>query len=116
MKKYLYVLRPVLAMNWIEKGLGPAPTAIRTLIDRTVTEPELKAAIERLLAAKLAGEELSYGPRIDVIGSFIDREINRPRSVAQYADGSPMAERVDVFFRKTLARIWGLPEMSRRAF
>ena len=25
-KKYFYVLRPVLAMNWIEQDLGVAPT------------------------------------------------------------------------------------------
>jgi len=38
-KKYFYVLRPILAINWIERDYGVAPTAFGTLLERLVTDP-----------------------------------------------------------------------------
>ncbi len=41
-KKYFYVLRPILAMNWIEKELGVVPTDFNVLVEKLVTEPEVE--------------------------------------------------------------------------
>ena len=35
-KKYFYVLRPVLAIQWLEANLGPVPTEFGILVDRVV--------------------------------------------------------------------------------
>ena len=42
LKKYLYVLRPIFAMQWIERKYGVVPTKFDTLTEKLVTEPTLK--------------------------------------------------------------------------
>ena len=106
-KKYFYVLRPILAMNWIEKGLGVVPTDFNTLVDRLVSEPKLKAEIERLLSAKRAGAELDRGPRIELISEFIEREFERweTRDIADHKRTVSSAK-LDELFRESLAEVW----------
>ena len=41
-KKYFYVLRPILAIKWIEQGYGVAPTSFGTLLERIIPSGELK--------------------------------------------------------------------------
>src|SRR5213594_3590187 len=76
-KKYFYVLRPLLAMLWIEQGLGPVPIEFGRLLDATVTDRDLRRAIDQLLEAKKAGAELDRGPKIPVISRFIESELTR---------------------------------------
>ncbi|WP_240905621.1 nucleotidyltransferase domain-containing protein, partial [Thiorhodococcus mannitoliphagus] len=52
LKKYLYVLRPLLATLWIEQGRGPAPTRFATLVEALIGDPALRAAIDALLRIK----------------------------------------------------------------
>ncbi|MGH7142889.1 MAG: nucleotidyltransferase domain-containing protein [Planctomycetota bacterium] len=77
LKKYLYVLRPVLAIQWLEQKAGPVPTEFGRLVAELPLAPELKAAIADLLEKKRAGVELGAGPRIAPISDFLDREIAR---------------------------------------
>jgi hypothetical protein len=51
-KKYFYVLRPILAINWIECGYGVAPTSFGTLLERLVTDPALQDVIQALILQK----------------------------------------------------------------
>lgn len=88
-KKYLYVLRPLLALRWITQGRGPVPMEFTRLVESTVAEEGVKSAILQLLAAKIAGAELDRGPRIVVISEFIEREMERVE--ATVGDGPPPA-------------------------
>nr|WP_281377041.1 nucleotidyltransferase domain-containing protein [Deinobacterium chartae] len=81
LKKYLYVLRPLLAVLWIERGLGPVPTPFAQLLDATVEDAVLRAEIDDLLARKAAGGELGEGPRRPVLNAFIERELHRLEGV-----------------------------------
>jgi predicted nucleotidyltransferase len=63
-KKYFYVLRPLLACRWIEAGLGVVPMEFGKLVDSVQINAELRDAIQRLLRDKLAGREMDDGPRI----------------------------------------------------
>jgi predicted nucleotidyltransferase len=76
-KKYFYVLRPVLACLWIEKGMGVVPTEFHKLVEAVVTDRELSKEIDALLAAKKAGQELRKGPRNEIISSFTEQQIFR---------------------------------------
>lgn len=76
-KKYFYVLRPTLASMWIEKGLGPAPMEFQKLLEGVVTDTGLRRAIDTLLVAKKAGQELRRGPRIEIISSFLEEQLTR---------------------------------------
>jgi uncharacterized protein len=107
-KKYFYVLRPVLAMNWIERGLGVAPTDFNTLVEKLVVEAPLRTAIEALLTAKRAGAELDRGPRIPPIGDFLDQEMARWQAwEAAHEPPTPSRAPLDELFRASLAEAWG---------
>ncbi len=76
-KKYFYVLRPLLACDWIKETDTMAPMEFRTLLDRQVHDPAVKDEIENLLARKIAGEELSEEPKIKILNDFLEEKIAR---------------------------------------
>ncbi len=82
-KKYFYVLRPVLAMQWIEQDRGVVPMDFSELVEELVHEPPLKLAIEKLLADKRKGFESAYLPRINIISEFIESELLHFKAKAQ---------------------------------
>jgi predicted nucleotidyltransferase len=101
-KKYLYVLRPILACLWIERGLGIPPVLFDELVAGVVSEGELFAEIEALLVRKKAGDELQSGPRLPVIHAFIEQELERLRNVAiEKAEPVDWSE-LDRFFQSRL--------------
>jgi uncharacterized protein len=107
-KKYLYVLRPLLAMLWIEGGFGPAPIEFGKLVDKMLPEGDLRLAIDELVASKKDGAELDRGPRIPEISDFIEAELARLESVASTQQQAvPATERLDELFRATLTEAWG---------
>jgi predicted nucleotidyltransferase len=77
LKKYFYVLRPILAVKWIEQGLGIVPTEFDVLVDSLVTDGLLKKEINALIEAKRNGAELDDGPQIAPINRFLEQELNR---------------------------------------
>lgn len=77
LKKYLYVLRPLLAALWVEQGRGAAPMPFQELVDAIVTDADLRAAIEQLLIIKRAAGEAEYGKPLPIINTFIDTELTR---------------------------------------
>jgi predicted nucleotidyltransferase len=106
-KKYFYVLRPILAIQWIEKGYGIAPTAFGNLVSRMVTDPVLTLEINKLIEAKKQGAELDKGPRIAAISDFIERELERwdRDGVPFHAQHIPI-DQLDSLFRDSLEEIW----------
>ena len=107
-KKYFYVLRPLLAMQWIEQSEQSVPMEFATLVDTLVKEPVMKSAIEDLLAQKMAGEELDRGPKIASISNYIDAELARLEQVAaSQKPQKPPVEELNVFFRWALTQLWG---------
>ena len=106
-KKYFYVLRPILAMNWIEKGLGVVPTDFRVLVGQLVTQPQLKSEIDRLLRVKAAGAELDRGPRIAPISEFIESELERWEGREIFGHNKKLStESLDRLFRESVAEVW----------
>ena len=81
LKKYLYVLRPLLATLWIEQGQGVAPMRFQELVDVIITDPVLRSAINELLVIKRAAMESEYGQPLPIINTFIDNELTRIASV-----------------------------------
>lgn len=51
-KKYFYVLRPLLAVIWLEQGMGVVPTELHVLIEGTLHDGELKRIIYALIEEK----------------------------------------------------------------
>lgn len=74
-KKYLYVLRPLLAVKWIDAGKGMPPMRFADLVAGTVTDPGLLAEIDALLVLKMQASEAEYGPRRPHIHALIEAEL-----------------------------------------
>lgn len=75
LKKYFYVLRPILACAWIHRTNRMAPMEFRTLLDAEIGNGPLRAEIELLLQRKMNGEELSEGARIPVIQQYLEEKL-----------------------------------------
>ncbi|MDX7998570.1 nucleotidyltransferase domain-containing protein [Xenorhabdus sp. Reich] len=79
LKKYFYVLRPLLAVRWIEMGKGVPPIDFETLVAETVDDPQLKMEIDDLLRIKRNANEAEYGPRKARVHAFIESELDETR-------------------------------------
>jgi predicted nucleotidyltransferase len=109
-KKYFYVLRPLLAVKWIEAGHGVAPMALSVLVDRIITDPDLKDAIASLVEAKRRGDELDRGPMIPAITAFIEQEMARlETSPLSLPGAAPPIEPLNKLFRSVLEEAWTVP-------
>lgn len=109
-KKYLYVLRPLLAIKWIERELDVVPTEFQLLVEEVVDSPALKQAIGQLVEAKREGKELDRGPRISVIGDFVESELGRledKRFEHEYDTHMPPVRDFNEVFRVALEEVWG---------
>jgi len=108
-KKYFYVLRPILAIKWIEQGYGVAPTSFGVLLERVIPSGELKDKINELIAQKSMGDELDYGDRIPVISDFITTELARlEEDQKQYKNNPAPTLILDELFRNALREIWNM--------
>ena len=107
-KKYLYVLRPLLAARWISEGRGPVPMEFEHLVEATLDDEGLRSEIEDLLAAKRSMPEMGEGPPSEALDAFISAEMSRfdrlPRSPRKRG---PEAGPLDEFFLESLRRLWG---------
>ncbi|QEI04965.1 nucleotidyltransferase domain-containing protein [Pigmentiphaga aceris] len=74
-KKYLYVLRPLLAARWIREARGVPPMRFAELAAQTLTDPALLDEINALLKVKMSTGEAGTSPRWVGIHDFIEREL-----------------------------------------
>ncbi|MGV3678800.1 MAG: nucleotidyltransferase domain-containing protein [Acidovorax sp.] len=79
-KKYLYVLRPLLAARWIRARPGVPPMRFAELAQHTldpVADAALVAEINALLEVKMRAGEAATSPRWPGIHAFIEAELAR---------------------------------------
>lgn len=74
-KKYLYVLRPLLAARWIRDGRGAPPMRFAELASQTLSDSALLEEINKLLAVKMKAGESATSPRWVGIHDFIEAEL-----------------------------------------
>ncbi len=110
LKKYFYVLRPILACKWIESMGTMAPMEFEKLVKTQVENSELKKEIENLIKRKKAGEELDKEPRIEIINDFIETQIeyfeNKVKDYNKHF--KPETEKLNILFRETLNEVWNM--------
>lgn len=73
-KKYFYVLRPILACMWMERFNESPPMEFEKLLILISTEKELLEEIQSLLGRKKSGVELGLEKRIDTINMFVENK------------------------------------------
>ncbi|WP_025028920.1 nucleotidyltransferase domain-containing protein [Caldalkalibacillus mannanilyticus] len=107
-KKYFYVLRPVLACKWIEKYNTMPPILFQDLVNDIVPSGILNEEISKLLERKINGDELDFEPRINVINEFIENEIDHIDAfikTIKHSSENP-TEKLDRLFRDTLKEVY----------
>lgn len=109
MKKYFYVLRPLMACLWIEKYNTPPPMLFQELVDDLVLDKILYDEIAQLLERKKAGEELGLEPKNIVLQEYIDGMVKHIHEILVRTETptAPDTEKLNVLFRATLNDVWG---------
>ena len=103
LKKYFYVLRPLLAIKWLEKYKTPAPIEFNTLRDMIEASTPLNNEIERLLERKKVSLEKEVIPAIPVLNQFIESELERLESYSDPSSSSPETrEALNTLFREII--------------
>jgi predicted nucleotidyltransferase len=102
-KKYFYVLRPLLAIQWIENdSTQPVPMEFQKLVDACVDSPEVRSAIDDLLLRKRAGKEVDREPKINALSDFIDGELSRLEKLKIPEREKPDFEKLNEIFREAI--------------
>ena len=84
-KKYFYVIRPLLAAKWIADHGTQPPMLFRELLDAELPE-ELRAIVNELLDKKQKMPEMGLAPKIKELDCFIKKELETIRLAADQAD------------------------------
>lgn len=109
LKKYFYVLRPLLSVRWLERFGTPAPIEFDKLLAMIETDHALVNAIDALLAQKRVTPEMGLSPQVPAIQDFIAQELARLESVvpARFVRKESVEPRLSALFRKVLDEAWG---------
>lgn len=86
-KKYFYVLRPLLAAKWIlDKKVAP-PMLFDDLVEAEL-EDDLKEEVEKLLAVKKTLPEMGMAPKVQVLNDYIDKMLPEIKTAAEKIEGN----------------------------
>ncbi len=97
LKKYLYVLRPLLAMQWIDQGRGQPPMRFADLVAGIVDDESLLDEINRLLAIKMRAGEAEYSPRWPRIHAYIEQQLAHSERGGDYKKPEGDCRELDEF-------------------
>lgn len=87
LKKYFYVLRPILAAQWILGKICAPPMLFDTLVEAELEE-SMKPVVSRLLAIKKNTPEMGYGVRLTEVNEYIDRKLEEIQTAAKTVEDS----------------------------
>jgi uncharacterized protein len=108
-KRYFYILRPVLACMWIEKNNTMPPMEFYKLMAEQQLDGTLINEINKLLEKKTAGLEIDIEPKSPVIVDFLKNKLDhfdqylktvRKEKISDY-------DPLNALFRETLKEVWG---------
>ncbi|SMG44630.1 nucleotidyltransferase domain-containing protein [Cedecea sp. NFIX57] len=77
LKKYFYVLRPLLAVRWVEEGKGVPPMRFAELLAGSNLDASLRQEVDELLEIKQRVGEAKFGSRRPLLHEFIVSELAR---------------------------------------
>jgi uncharacterized protein len=103
-KKYLYVLRPLLAARWIREGRGVPPMRFAALAEATLDDRALLDEINRLLEVKMRAGEAATSPRWIGIHDFIESELTAAAEQVVVDSSHPDTTMLDAFLAETVLK------------
>jgi predicted nucleotidyltransferase len=106
-KKYFYVLRPLLSVRWLEHYGTAAPIEFSKLLHLIDGETQLLADIEMLLQRKSVALELEYAKPVASINAFVEAELERLKSRIPLREQKPEPLcQLNALFLATLREPW----------
>lgn len=81
-KKYFYVLRPLLAAKWVLEEKTAPPMLFDELVAAKL-ENNLRTEMDKLLEMKRVCPELGMAPRIKIFNDYIDMALSEVKTVAE---------------------------------
>jgi uncharacterized protein len=109
-KKYLYVLRPLLAARWIRDGRGAPPMRFAELAEATLDDAALMNEVNPLLEVKMRAGEAATSTRWDGIHAFILNELEAAQAYSPKTSPKRSAAPLDQFLRDA---VQGMPTTPR---
>ncbi len=91
LKKYFYVVRPILACKWILNKKSPPPMLFTELADAEL-EPDMKPIIDDRIYLKMNTPEIGEGKRIDKLNEYIDENLVSLKTVIDALPGEHNAD------------------------
>lgn len=82
LKKYFYVLRPILAAQWIAKRKTAPPMLFEELMYAELDEG-LIPTVEKLLVMKKSMKEMGTAPKIQILNDYIEKMLPQLREKAE---------------------------------
>lgn len=107
LKKYFYVIRPLLAIHWIETHAAPPPIEFEKLLTGLQARPDLQADISTLLEKKKASAEMDVGAPFPCLNQYIEAELDRLEALSKEpVEKASKMESANDLFRSLVAETW----------
>jgi predicted nucleotidyltransferase len=103
LKKYLYVLRPIIALCFIEEQSSFPPTSFLQTLAGVRLEQEVRERIGELIARKQAGEELGMEDADMILNAFVEQHLARwDKSAFARYENHEMTQQLNEILREIL--------------
>lgn len=103
LKKYFYVLRPLLAARWVSKTGSAAPIEFEQLLTLLECEPSVLSEIYKLLEQKRNAPELGRAEAVPILNEFIESELAiEPTEVPRKSKSPHVINQLNQLFHKAL--------------
>jgi predicted nucleotidyltransferase len=104
LKKYLYVLRPVIALCFLEEHQTFPPTSFLQALSQVTVPDPVRAEIAALLTAKQAASELGTGAAKPTLNAFLENHLARWENAPEHsAILQEITPRLNELLREVLA-------------
>lgn len=103
LKKYFYVIRPAVALNWLrERPDEPPPMNLPALLAGVTLPPATAHALQALRELKQNSGEVGLGPRLHDLDVYLSSTLEWARDARQPVtrDTSPLWSRSEAYFRR----------------
>src|SRR5690606_13582458 len=113
LKKYFYVLRPLLAARWVESTRSAAPIEFDKLLSLVSDGPVLEA-IHALLINKRGTPELGMAPAVPELNRFIEAELSQEvHEIPKKSRDPRVVDLLNDMFHSTLREYESAPPSNR---
>ena len=90
LKKYLYALRPVVCVRWLERKNAPPPTRFQDGLEIAELPEAVQSVTADLIRRKQAGGEFGLAPPEPILNEFLELEIARIAAITPNLPDAPL--------------------------